>query len=98
MDAIEAAGITIDECPRCKGRWYDFDELSRVATNAAAFTAAVAKGPLKPRQGKAKCPVCLEDMINGGMGSELLRVDQCPGHGFWLDAGELSLLDRLLAS
>lgn len=98
MDEIDLGNIVVDECPRCKGRWYDFDELAQVVSNPAAFTAAIAKGPLKPRQGEAKCPVCLEDMMNGGFGSELLRVDQCAGHGFWLDAGELRLLDKLLSS
>lgn len=91
-------GVVIDECPRCKGRWYDFDELSKVVADRNAFVAAVAKGPLKPHPGKANCPVCLSTMINGGFGSEFLRVDQCEGHGFWLDAGELRLLDKLLAS
>lgn len=98
MDEIHHGDMVIDECPKCKGRWFDFDELARSVTNRAAFEAAVAKGPLKPRQGEAKCPVCLSDMQNGGLGSEFLRVDQCPGHGFWLDESELRLLDKLLAS
>jgi Zn-finger nucleic acid-binding protein len=98
MDEVDAGGFTVDECPKCKGRWYDFDELAQTVQNKEAFTAAVARGPLKPKQGSAKCPICLEDMMNGGFGSELLRVDQCAGHGFWLDAGELRLLDKLLAS
>lgn len=98
MDEIVVADMAIDECPKCKGRWYDFDELARVVADPAAFTAAVAKGALRPRQGQAKCPVCLESMMNGGFGSDLLRVDQCAGHGFWLDAAELRLLDKLMAS
>lgn len=98
MDEVEAKpGLTVDECPKCHGRWYDFDELARSVADPAAFTAAVAKGPLRPREGSAKCPICLRDMVNAGFGSELLRVDQCAGHGFWLDAGELRLLDKLLA-
>lgn len=98
MEEIVAGDMTLDECPKCKGRWYDFDELARVVADPAAFSAAVAKGPLRPRKGEAKCPVCLEDMLNGGLGNELLRVDQCPGHGFWLDANELRLLNTLMAS
>jgi Zn-finger nucleic acid-binding protein len=98
MDEIAAGNMTLSECPKCKGRWYDFSELAKVITDPAAFAAAVEKGPLLPRQGQAKCPVCLEDMINGGFGNELVRVDQCPGHGVWLDAEELLLLNRLMAS
>lgn len=98
MEAIAVGDIHVDECPQCKGRWYDFDELIRTVSNPAAFQEAVAKGPLRAREGEAKCPVCLENMMNGGFGSDLLRVDQCPGHGFWLDANELRLLDKLLAS
>ena len=98
MDEIVAGDMTLDECPKCKGRWYDFAELAKTVNDPAAFTAAVAKGPLRPRLGQAKCPVCLEDMMNGGFGNELLRVDQCAGHGFWLDAGELRLLNTLMSS
>jgi len=98
MNEIVVGDLALDECPKCEGRWYDFDELARVVQNPAAFTAAVAKGPLKPRKGTAKCPVCLEDMMNGGLGSEFVRVDQCAGHGFWLDASEQRLLDKVLAS
>ena len=98
MDEIVAGDMTLEECPKCKGRWYDFDELAKTVADPAAFTAAVAKGPLRPRQGQAKCPVCLEDMMNGGFGNELLRVDQCAGHGFWLDANELRLLNTLMSS
>lgn len=98
MESIQAGDMVLDECPKCHGRWYDFDELAKVVQNPAAFSEAVAKGPLKPRKGDAKCPVCLDDMLNGGLGHELVRVDQCPGHGFWLDSNELRLLDKLLAS
>lgn len=97
MDEVALpGGVVVDECPRCKGRWYDYDELAKVVADRRAFEAAVAKGPLKPRPGSAKCPRCLSDMRNGGLVSEFLRVDQCEAHGFWLDAGELKLLDQLL--
>ena len=97
MDQVKLdGGVEVDECPRCKGRWYDFDELAKCVKDRPRFEAALAMGVLKPRAGSAKCPTCLKDMVNGGLGNEFLRVDQCPGHGFWLDAGELKLLDRLL--
>lgn len=98
MAELAAGVMTLNECPTCKGRWYDFDELLKVITDQEAFAAAVKKGPLRPHQGQARCPVCLEEMINGGFGSDLLRVDQCPGHGIWLDAEELLLLNKLMAS
>ncbi|UPT74714.1 MAG: zf-TFIIB domain-containing protein [Elusimicrobiota bacterium] len=98
MTEIQTGDLVVDECPQCKGRWFDFDELVKSVANPAAFQAVVAKGPLKPKPGEAKCPVCLENMMNGGFGSEFLRVDQCAGHGFWLDEAELRLLDKLLAS
>jgi len=92
-----AGGISVDECPKCGGRWYDLGELSKTVKDPKGFTEAVAKGPLKPKPSVAICPSCHKNMVNAGLVHELLRVDLCPVcRGLWLDKGELGLIDRLL--
>lgn len=97
MDVLDlGGGVQVDECPRCKGRWYDYDELAKCVKDRSRLEAALAKGPIRPRPGSAKCPRCLADMQNGGLGGEFLRVDQCSAHGIWLDESEVRLIDKAL--
>lgn len=99
MDVVSlSGGIKADECPKCKGRWFDHDELAKSVADRGRYEKAIATGPLRPRPGKANCPRCLKVMTNGGLGNEFLRVDMCSAHGIWLDAGEQSLLEKLLAA
>ncbi len=97
MEEKTVDGVTIDECPRCGGRWYDLGELGRSSKDPYKFQKASEGGLHKPRPGRALCPHCSNAMVNGGLISELLRVDACPGcKGMWLDKNELGLVDRLL--
>lgn len=89
-------GVEADECPTCKGQWFESGELARASKDPAAVAALLLSAPLRPRDGSANCPACLKPMINGGLGSEFLRVDRCAEHGVWLDAGERRLLSKIL--
>lgn len=91
-------GVHADECPKCKGHWFDSGELTRAARDPAVMERALAAEPLRPRAGSANCPRCLKPMSNGGLVNEFLRVDRCLEHGVWLDAGEQHLLSKLLGS
>lgn len=92
-------GFAVDECPDCKGRWYDLGELGKAAADPARFEKACQGWPLRPRPTERRCPRCGVVMVNGGLANELLRVDCCPAcRGFWVDPGELRLIDQLLAS
>lgn len=99
MGPIKEKGLVLDECPKCGGRWFDLGELGQTLKDPAKFQKALAQGPLKPREGKAICPHCHKNMVNGGLLSEFLRADLCPGcRGMWLDKNELGLVERLLAA
>ncbi len=92
--AVEG-GVAADECPKCKGHWFDAGELGRASKDPVAVERALAQS-LKPRPGKANCPRCHKPMVNAGLGSEFVRVDRCVEHGVWLDAGEQRLLSKIL--
>lgn len=97
MERVKDRALSLDECPRCGGRWYDFGELEASVKDPAAFRAAAAAGPIKSRPGDAMCPHCHQAMTNGGLVNEFLRADFCPAcKGFWLDKNEIRLLDSLL--
>lgn len=89
-------GVEADECPKCKGHWFDCGELSKASKDPAAMERALASPPLRPRDGSANCPRCSRLMLNGGLGNEFIRVDRCAEHGIWLDAGEQRLLGKIL--
>ncbi len=92
-----SSGLSLDECPKCGGRWYDAGELERAVLDPAAFQRAGGAALTSPRPGKAICPRCHENMTNGGLLSPHLRVDRCGKcGGVWLDKNEIPLLDRLL--
>lgn len=93
-----ADGLYVDSCPSCHGRWYDAGELDHAVKEPEKLRAAMSGGALRPRPAKTRCPRCEGSLTNGGLGNEFLRVDQCAQHGFWLDAGELRLLEKLLAA
>lgn len=95
----EYEGVVVDRCEYCWGIWLDtrefpisldpqslrFSELER-----QQFPVRQA-GPAEPRNTKpAACPRCgqiMERFESVGMTS--LVVDRCPGHGVWLDTGEI---------
>lgn len=89
-------GVQADECPQCKGHWFDPGELAKASKDPVAMERALLAAPLRPRAGAANCPRCLKPMINGGLGNEFIRVDRCPDHGLWLDKGEQRLLGKIL--
>lgn len=82
-------GVEIDRCPKCKGIWFDANELDRLtgekSLEGLIFTARVLGKVLD-------CPVCNEKMqfvtVDG------ITVDHCQKcDGVWLDDGEMAKLD-----
>ena len=94
---VQKHGVTVDECPACKGCWYDPGELQRFIKDSQKLTDTLDKGLLTPRAGDRKCPRCKITMQNGGLSSEFLRIDRCNQcRGIWLDQSELHVLADLL--
>ena len=92
-------GFPIDECPECGGRWYDLSELEKVSKDPEKFRKAQECGLKRTRPSERDCPRCRRKLVNGGLISELLRVDCCETcRGIWLDKNEIALVDKLLQS
>lgn len=107
MEPTPRGRVELDYCPRCRGVWFDAQELAVVlgVDNLGAFAVG---SPLlsSPRPTGLACPrhghsPLLErelatDQV-GQLGDAPLRFDQCPGcEGIWLDGDELaSMAERL---
>ena len=91
----------IEHCTQCFGFFFDPGELEALLESSVrnvfdvdfrAINALVEGQGARPiRYGK--CPVCgtMMNRVNFGARSGVV-VDQCKGHGVWLDGGELSQL------
>lgn len=100
------AGIEVDECSVCAGRWLDAGELERIGETVERdyrkeLDERPALGNLaydvsrEMSEERLPCPACGQEMAR----MEYARVSQvvvdvCPEcRGVWLDAGELERLE-----
>ncbi len=90
--------IEVDQCPTCRGVWFDEQELPKILSHSGADLKPLIKGRERSDLNKVtgQCPVD---------GSNLMRVlsqkdrnvvlDRCPQClGVWLDGGELKRLTQ----
>ena len=83
------AGIEVDHCPTCNGRWLDHDELDALEGTVAGEEDRAGTIEYATRSGELKCPVCGKPMRAFNYRAYNLELDACEDeHGFWLDAGE----------
>jgi len=95
LQQVDFRGVKIDECPHCRGLWFDRDELRRAKDRTdedlrwldfdlfagEAGDAATAKGPLCPRDSIKMGSIAYE--------ASRVRVEKCSKcHGVWLSHGE----------
>lgn len=86
-------GVTADRCDRCRGLWFDADELDRWLTGAAAV-APVPEAHI-PRRGVSsrRCPRCAGAMETAGWTGLVLDLCKACG-GLFVEANELLQLER----
>jgi Zn-finger nucleic acid-binding protein len=106
LQETDSHGVKIHECPQCKGRWFDRDELRRAKDSAdedlrwldfAPFVGATAKP--EAGRGERLCPTDGNPM--GVMSYEKSGVclDECSKcHGVWLSQGEFEGIIKYLES
>lgn len=83
---------TIDQCPSCKGAWFDATEIKRVTRDneLAALAERVSK---YADPSPFPCPRCGAACVANHV--DEVEVDTCTKcRGVWLDAGELEEAKR----
>ena len=83
-------GIEVDQCPACKGAWYNAGELALLEATVA-HDEEQRRGMIEyaQRESTLSCPVCGAAMRAFNYRAYNLELDGCPHeHGYWLDAGE----------
>jgi Zn-finger nucleic acid-binding protein len=96
LKAVDCKGIVIDECDKCKGKWFDRDELRKAKDRTDEDLKWLDFDPFGEDAEKLSmvsegkmCPKCSNKMSSlKYMDSEVV-IDKCPGcKGVWLDPGE----------
>jgi Zn-finger nucleic acid-binding protein len=102
MAIVELEGVELDACPKCKGLWFDADELSvlfqRIGAAGDAGSVGASLAGVRGPRSKRRCPRCRRKLaeVEVAPGPPPIRLDRCrKGDGLWFDRDELP---RLLAS
>lgn len=96
--------VQVDECPACRGLWFEDQELRLTKDQSDADLAwldfDIWRHPERfQRTARARpCPSCPgREMVALQYDSTGVTVDGCEGcHGLWLDRGELERIVRAL--
>ena len=94
------AQLSYDTCKQCGSLWLDAGELDKLAFQVAGSIEFCSEEEDKTRPPTKKCPRCIEvDLAPVKfLGLTDINLDRCHNcGGFWLDGGELNLIDRELA-
>ena len=92
------AGVQVDHCDSCHGRWLDIDELDQLEAEYAPQEDD-RKGMIEyaKRDSELSCPVCGKMMMAFNYRANPLELDRCVDeHGWWLDAGEAGRVRDLI--
>jgi len=89
------SNIEVDECEKCKGIWFEDDELRKAKDssdpdlNWMDFDIGKNKDQVKARPGKLRCPQCNKSLVVINYGNTGVEIDYCPScKGTWLNKGE----------
>lgn len=95
MNTRQIGEIKIDECPQCKGMWFDQGELQAAKDqtdpdlNWLDFEIWKHKDRFRVAAQPLQCPRCQVEMVAVDYDQTGVEIDCCPQcHGVWLDKGE----------
>ena len=106
MIDVEYKQIELDYCTKCRGVWFDAEELELLFERMGLenydlplsdlLNSPEAKTPERER----KCPICNQRMKKTKIGQEPeIVIDVCrQGDGLWFDGGEVGQLIKQLAT
>jgi hypothetical protein len=96
MISQKLEGVLIDECPQCKGIWFDQGELDSVKDalepdiNWIEVELWRHEDRFDLSLGQGLCPRDEVRMMSLKYGEEAIEIEYClQCHGIWLDGGEL---------
>ena len=108
MSKKSIENIEVDTCDKCKGTWFEDDELRKAKDstdkdlNWMDFEIWKHKDKFKTDHRKLACPKCHLSLVAISYGITNIEIDYCPTcKGTWLDKGEFkkiieALTDELL--
>lgn len=106
LDKKSYKGVSLDECPKEHGTFFDRGELTRAKTatdpDLSFLDFDLFDTPVEGQQASRKqCPKDDEQMVTVRYGNSHVKVDLCPTcNGVWLDQDELekilSYLERFV--
>jgi Zn-finger nucleic acid-binding protein len=82
---IEKKDVAVDACPRCRGVWFDAEEISEVL----AVACKELQIPKSAEPTGMTCPKCLIPLETFNYPQTHVKIEMCGKcMGFWLDQGE----------
>ena len=94
LQAATVKGIEVDQCPDCRGVWFDEQELARLLATRPANLKPIAGGRTDPADDarSGRCPRDGQSLMRVRSAREPdVTVEVCPQcRGLWLDGGELA--------
>lgn len=103
LNPLSAGDIEVDECPQCKGVWFDQDELRQAkdladpGLNWYDFEIWKYADRFKLVPNPLQCPRCNTEMFAMNYDATEVEIDVCNQcRGVWLDGGEFEkIIDAL---
>ncbi len=88
---LSRANLNVDYCPKCKGVWFDGDELERAMPVADSHVRIPRAAVLL----RAPCPRCAEPLHAFPYPQTRVTIEICRScHGLWLDPGEFERIQE----
>jgi len=102
MEQTRRGLVRYDVCEACGGIWFDRGEMDAMVVQWHPSVEDASRDETKDvSEPSVRCPRCENQMLNKVvfMNYSKIVLDHCRGcHGFWLDGGELDLINQDLRS
>ena len=106
MIDIEYHQIELDYCTKCRGVWFDADELELLLDRAGlqyhdlSMSDLLSLPETETLEKGRKCPICSLKMKKTTIGQEPgVLIDAClQGDGLWFDGGEVNQLVKQITA
>lgn len=105
MSKKSIKNIEVHACDRCKGMWFEKDELRKAKDSAGKdinwmdFEIWKHEDEFKADPRKVACPECNLTLVTINYGKTNVQIDYCPTcKGTWLEKGEFEKIIRALTN